>query len=79
MAKQNTESLFEESSQGAVSAITAFVFILSVALMIGGFALIGYSFQVGLNGAEIWMFTAGLVATTLGFLIPFGILPATGK
>jgi hypothetical protein len=79
MAKQKTENLFEESSQGAVSAITAFVFILSVALMLGGFVLIGYSFQVGLNGAELWMFAAGLAATTLGFLVPFGILPGTGK
>ena len=35
MAKQN-EALFEESSQGAVSAVTAVVFTLSIVLAFGG-------------------------------------------
>lgn len=79
MAKQKNENLFEESSQGAVSAITAVLFVLSAVLMIGGFLLVGNSFRAGLDGVEIWMFSGGIAATVLGFLIPFGMLPATGK
>lgn len=79
MAKQKTETLFEESSQGAVSAITAFVFILSIVLVVGGFILMAYGIQPSLGAAEVWTFAGGLAATVLGFLIPFGILPATGK
>jgi hypothetical protein len=79
MAKQKTETLFEESSQGAVSAITAVVFVLSMVLMLGGFILLGYGFQPDLGDVQLLLFSGGILASVLGFLIPFGILPATGK
>lgn len=79
MAKQKTETLFEESSQGAVSAITAFVFVLSAVLVVGGFVLTSYGIQPSLGAAEIWLFTGGVTASIIGFLIPFTILPAIGK
>ncbi|QIK62455.1 hypothetical protein G7068_03930 [Leucobacter viscericola] len=79
MAKQKTETLFEESSQGAVGAITGVLFILSVVLILGGFVLMGYGIQPSLGAAEVWTFVGGLASTILGFMIPFGILPATGK
>ena len=77
MAKE--ETLFEESSQGAVGAMTAVMFILSAILMFGGFVLMGYGVNLSLGTMELWVFTAGLAATTLGFLIPTAILPAIGK
>ncbi|QIM18832.1 hypothetical protein G7066_09935 [Leucobacter coleopterorum] len=79
MAKQKTETLFEESSQGAVGAITGVLFVLSVVLMLGGFILMAYGIQPSLGAAELWTFCGGLAATIVGFIIPFAILPATGK
>ncbi len=79
MAKQETGALFEESSQGAVSAVTAFVFILSLVLTLGGFVLMSYGVNPELGAAEVWTFAAGLAATVIGFALPFNILPAIGK
>lgn len=76
MAKQN-EALFEESSQGAVSAVTALVFVLSVVLVFGGMVLSSYGFGAG--DADIALFCWGLVATFLGLILPFTWLPAIGK
>jgi len=76
MAKKN-EALFEESSQGAVSAVTAIVFILSFVLVMGGMVVFSYGF--GMGEADLWIFTIGLVATIVGFILPFTILPAIGK
>lgn len=76
MAKQN-EALFEESSQGAVSAVTALVFILSMVLMFGGMVLSSYGFGAG--DADLALFCWGLAATTLGMVLPFTWLPAIGK
>lgn len=76
MAKQN-EALFEESSQGAVSAVTAFAFVVSVVLFFGGILLSSYAFELGHDEALI--FGAGLLATCLGAIIPFAWLPAIGK
>ena len=79
MAKQESGALFEESSQGAVSAVTAFVFLLSIALTLGGFVIMSFGVNIELGQAELWTFAAGLVATVLGFVIPFTLLPAIGK
>lgn len=78
MAKQET-ALFEESSQGAVGAVTAITFVLSCVLVLGGFIAMGYGVNVSLGVVEPWVFTGGLVATFIGFMIPFAFLPATGK
>ncbi|NLB46693.1 MAG: hypothetical protein GX814_02910 [Microbacteriaceae bacterium] len=76
MTTQN-DSLFEESSQGAVSAVTAFAFVLALILFFGGLVLSSYGFGAGENG--MLLFVLGLASSTLGFLVPFAILPATGK
>lgn len=76
MAKQN-EALFEESSQGAVSAVTALVFVLSVVLVFGGMVLSSYGFGGG--EADMTLFCSGLIATFLGLILPFTWLPAIGK
>lgn len=77
MAKEDT--LFEESSQGAVGAMTAVMFILAFIFMFGGFIIMGYGVNLSLGEMELWVFAAGLASTTLGFLIPTAILPAIGK
>ncbi len=79
MAKQN-EALFEESSQGAVSAVTATMFVLSMVLMVGGLILSAYAFntQHG-DGPSVVLFVGGLIATVLGFALPFNLLPSSGK
>lgn len=81
MAKQETQSLFEESSQGAVSAVTGIVFVLSVILLFGGFVLMSYTFDVLPDGGQpaFWMFWVGLLSSVLGCAIPFTLLPALGK
>lgn len=76
MAKQN-EALFEESSQGAVSAVTALVFTLSLVLFVGGMVLASYGFGAG--DADIVIFSGGLAASCLGLILPFTWLPAIGK
>lgn len=76
MAKQN-EALFEESSQGAVSAVTAIGFVLSVLLLVGGMVLGSYAF--GAESGSLLLFAAGLAAMTLGCMLPFTMLSATGK
>lgn len=76
MAKKN-EALFEESSQGAVSAVTAIAFVLAFVLVVGGMVVFSYGFGAG--EADIWIFSAGLAATFIGFMIPFAFLGATGK
>ena len=76
MAKQN-EALFEESSQGSVSAVTAIAFVLAFVLFFGGMMLGGYAF--GVDGLDIWIFSASLAAMTVGLMIPTVFLPAIGK
>lgn len=78
MAKKN-EALFEESSQGSVSAITAVGFILSMVLAFGGLILASYGFDPALGAGGPWIFTIGLLLTFLGFALPFTLLGATGK
>lgn len=78
MAKKS-EALFEESSQGSVSAITAVGVILSIILAFGGLILMSYGFDPAIGDAGMWIFMAGLVATFIGFALPFSILAATGK
>ena len=78
MAKN--EALFEESSQGAVSAITAFVFVVSIILEFGGIYLMSFGFDSGLSAElSLWLFSGGLAASVLGFALPFTFLAATGK
>lgn len=80
MSTQNNGALFEESSQGGVSAVTAISFILSFVLTVGGFILMSYGFNPSMGGTfELWMFTGGLIATIVGFALPFALLPLTGK
>lgn len=78
MAKKN-EALFEESSQGAVSAVTAAGFILSLLLAFGGLVLMSYGFDPELGSAGLWIFAAGLAASIIGFALPFNIIGASGK
>lgn len=79
MAQNKNAALFEESSQGSVSAVTFIGFVLSIVLVIGGFIAMGYGVNIELGHLEIWTFAGGLAATVLGFMIPFAILPAIGK
>ncbi|MGO2138949.1 MAG: hypothetical protein ACTH30_00945 [Leucobacter sp.] len=79
MAKQS-EDLFEESSQGSVSAVTAIVFVLSFALAMGGIVLASYGFNPSLGmSTELFIFAGGLAAATIGFALPFALLPKLGK
>jgi len=74
------EELFEESSQGAVSAVTALSLVLSLVLTLGGFFVMGLGFDAGIDEAMgLTLFAAGLGSTLLGFFIPFTLLGATGK
>ena len=78
MAKN--EALFEESSQGAVSVVTAFIFVVSLVLAFGGIYLASFAFDSGISEmAGIWMFGGGLLASVVGFMLPFTLLGATGK
>lgn len=78
MAKN--EALFEESSRGAVSAVTGLVVVLSFILAFGGFYLMSVPFDAGIDEtAALWTFTGGLIATCLGFFLPFTLLSSTGK
>jgi hypothetical protein len=74
---KHNDALFEESSQGAVSAITAIVFVSALVLFFGGLVLSSYAFGAG--DSALALFAAGLGASTLGFMLPFWILPTTGK
>ena len=79
MAKQG-EALFEESSQGSVSAITAVVFVVSFVLAMGGIVLATYGFNPSLGmSTELFIFVGGLVLSTIGFFLPFAVLPKLGK
>ena len=79
MATQG-ENLFEESSQGAVSGVTALVFVVSFVLAMGGIVLMSYGFHPELGWSkEMFIFSGGLLASIIGFMLPFTILPAIGK
>ncbi|KAM9863924.1 hypothetical protein ACI1US_00083 [Leucobacter sp. BZR 635] len=79
MAKQG-EELFEESSQGSVSVVTAVVFIFSFVLAMGGIVLATYGFNPALGlSKELAIFAGGLVLSTIGFVLPFAVLPKLGK
>ncbi|MBC9944578.1 hypothetical protein ICL81_08660 [Leucobacter sp. cx-328] len=78
MAKN--EQLFEESSQGATSAITVIGFLLSCVFVFGGFYLFGAGFNAELPlMTQLSIFAGGLVAELIGWMIPFVFLPAIGK
>ncbi|WP_125100326.1 hypothetical protein [Leucobacter chromiireducens] len=80
MASQDNEALFEESSRGGVSAVTAVFFVLSIVLAFGGFVLMSYGFNPTLGATtELWMFFGGLLSSAIGFALPFAVLPAIGK
>ncbi|MBL3698504.1 hypothetical protein [Leucobacter luti] len=80
MSSQDNGALFEESSRGGVSAITAIMFVLSLVLTLGGFVMMSYGFNPSAGATvELGLFAGGLAATVVGFLIPFAILPAIGK
>lgn len=76
MAKKN-EALFEESSQGAVSAITAFVSVIAIVMAFGGIILAGYAFGADVPAAEL--FVGGMLISFFGFALPFSVLPLFGK
>lgn len=67
-----TDALFVASAQPKPSAGSILVFILSAVLVFGGFYLMGMAFSV--EGAGLWLFSGGLIATVVGFWIPFGLL-----
>ena len=78
MAKQhNNEQLFDEASNGGVGALTALVFVLGMALVIGGSVLLSYVFSWDANIPL--GFTGGFLMITIGFFLPFTALPASGK
>ncbi|HUH53999.1 MAG TPA: hypothetical protein VLZ31_08195 [Microbacteriaceae bacterium] len=76
MAKKN-ESLFEESSQGAVGAVTTIMVVISFVLAFGGLVLAGYAFGQDVPAVEL--FVVGMTLSFLGFAIPTTLLPLTGK
>ena len=76
MAKKD-DHLFEESSQGSVSALTGIFLIFSVVLAFGGLLLASYAFGADVPATELWV--GGLLICCLGFAIPFNIVPITGK
>ncbi|MGR4010661.1 hypothetical protein [Leucobacter sp. 1207-22] len=78
MAKN--EQLFEESSQGATSAITVIGFVISCVFVFGGFYLFGAGFNAELpQMTQLAIFSGGLLAQLVGWGIPFVVLPAIGK
>lgn len=79
MSEKN-EPLFEESSQGSVSLTTTISVVVSLVLMIGGLIMLSYGFNPSAGAAyEIGMFVGGIVVASLGFAIPFLLLPALRK
>lgn len=50
-----------------------FAFLVSLALLIGSFALFGYAFAFG-DHLNFWLFLAGIGAASLAFAIPFHVL-----
>ncbi len=78
MAKKN-EALFEESSQGSVSAVSAVFFVLSMVLAFGGLIFASYAFDPSVGEAGFFIFFGGLLACIIGFSLPFNILPSAGK
>ncbi|GAA1610259.1 hypothetical protein [Leucobacter chromiireducens] len=80
MSSQENGALFEESSRGGVGAVTAIVFVISIVLAFGGMVLMSYGFNPTMEvSAELGMFIGGLVASAIGFVLPFTLLPALGK
>jgi hypothetical protein len=73
--KQENAELFAESSQGAVSVLTFFGFIVSSVLFFGGMVVMSFGFGVESTEA-LYYFAGGLAATFLGTFVAFGILPA---
>lgn len=71
------ENLFEERSNGSVSAVTAVFFVLSSILLFGGVLVMSWAFTVDEWALEL--FSGGLLMMTLGLILPFNILPAMGK
>lgn len=76
MAKKD-DHLFEESSQGAVSALTGFFLLIAFVLSFGGLVLAGYAFGADVPATELWV--GGLLLACFGFAIPFTLIPLSGK
>lgn len=75
-AQQNNDMIFEESSRGGVSALTIVFTVMSFVLVFGGMVLSSFGF-----GHEFaWeIFAGGLLATTLGLILPLWVLPNIEK
>ena len=50
-----------------------FAFLVSLALLVGSFALFGYAFAFG-DHLNVVLFVAGIAAASLAFAIPFHVL-----
>lgn len=74
------KQLFDESSRGTVGALTAVFFVLGFALMLGGLIVSSYAFNPPAGeGWQAGMFAGGILLSTLGFVLPFAVLPAIRK
>jgi hypothetical protein len=52
--------------------VNIIVFVVSLALFVAGFVVMGYAFSA--TGNEALVFSAGLVCTSLGLAIPVHVL-----
>lgn len=77
-AKHNDE-LFAPATRPAASVGTIALFLVVIALLIGGFYLFAEAFNHGETVTSLLIFTAGLVLDTLAFWLAFGLIPGREK
>lgn len=73
---QSHDKLFEEGSNGSVSFLTGFFFLIGMALLVAGIYVEGTAFS---SSSPILTFVSGIGIMTVGLFLPFAVLPATGK
>lgn len=78
-AAKHNDQLFAQASRPAASFGTVVLFLLTFALMLGGFYLFSIAFEVGDNLDALWLFTAGLVLDTIAFFIAFALISGREK
>ncbi len=71
--QNENQALFEPAGHARVSAVDVLLFLISAALVFGGFYIMGHAFDS--EEGAIQLFAGGLMLDALGLWLAFGVIP----
>ncbi|PRI12615.1 hypothetical protein [Leucobacter massiliensis] len=75
-SSEQSRPLFAQALRPQVSAGSVVIYVIVMALLLGGFYLLASAFSVAVG---TWLFVGGLAAVTLAFWIAFGLVSSLDR